>query len=1039
MTTLLSDHEAARLETLRQYQILDTEPEEAFDNLTRLAAHICGTPIALINFIDENRQWFKSKVGLDVTEVARKSGICPHCSLQHLQQDIIVVSSDTLADECWGANPVVTSNPNFRFYADVPLMTPEGYVLGSLCVIDYTERDLNPEQLEGLRVLGRQVFAQLENRRNLVDLTRAIVERQQAEELLRQQRERERLVTDIAHRIRQSLNLEAVLSTTVSEVRQFLQTERVFIYRFDPDWSGVVVVESVGDGWKSLLGSSFKDSTFGETCVQPYKEGKLQATTDIYASSLPQCYVDFQAQFQVRANLVVPILQGEQLWGLLVANHCSSPRQWQQLEIDLLCSLATQLAIALQQSQLYKQTQYRLQREQALNRMIQAIRNSLDLKTIFSTAVFEIAQLLQADRAHIVQYLPERQIWLNVADYRRSPDLPEALGLEIPDAGNEIAAQLKRLEVVRIDDACTCQDEINRDFAQTFPGGWLLVPLHFGPKLWGSLGIVRNSQPTVWQEEEVELTCAVVDQMAIAIQQSTLFEQTQIELNERKQAEQKICEQAALLDVATDAILVQDLEDRIVFWNQGAEHLYGWQAHETQGKISNKLLYQGTSPKHEEIYKAVAQKGEWQGELTQVQKSGQKIIVESRWTVVRDLKGEPKSILVVNTDITEKKQLEAQFLRAQRLDSLGTLASGMAHELNNLLTPILMSVQLLEMKLPDEHSHRVLERLETNVKRGAALVKQVLSFARGVEGDRTILQVKHLLLELEQIAKQTFPKSIQICTNIPQHLWSASGDATQLQQVLINLAVNARDAMPHGGTLRISAENLFIDENYARKNLEASVGAYIRITVSDTGMGIPPEILGRIFDPFFTTKEFGKGMGLGLSTVMGTIKSHGGFVNVVSEVGKGSQFQVYLPAESEAVSPPGEDLEMPTGQGELILIVDEEASMLETTKTVLLTHNYKVLTARDGIEALTLYAQHQNEISVVLTDLMMASMDGLTIVRTLQKINPQVKVVAMSELMSSKEMPDDIAVKTFLSKPYTAKELLKTINAVNGENVYFLQ
>ncbi len=1025
MKTRSNYNEAARLETLRQYQILDTEPEEAFDNLTRLAAHICGTPIALISFIDENRQWFKSKVGLDVTSVARKWGICPECSLL---QDDVLVSSHTLVDECWEVKPVVTSNPNFRFYAGVFLMTPAGYVLGYLCVMDYKEKHLNPEQLEDLRLLGRQVLAQLEMRRNLVNLTRATTEIQQAEELLQQQRARERLVTDIAHRIRQSLNLEAILNTTVSEVRQFLQTERVFIYRFEHDWGGEVVAESVGDGFRSLVGNSLKDPTFAQSCIDSYIEGRLQATTDIYTSSLPQCYIDFLAQFQVRATLVVPILQEEQLWGLLVANHCSSPRQWQQLEIDLLKQLATQLAIALQQSQLYKQTQYQLQREQALNRVIQTIRNSLDLKTIFSTAAFEIAQLLQADRAQIVQYLPQRHIWLNVADYRRSPDLPGALGLEIPDEGNEIAAQLKRLEVVRIDDASTCEDEINRGFAQTFPGTWLLIPLHFGSAVWGSLGLVRPFQLAPWQEEEVELTCAVADQMAIAIQQSTLLEQIQIELNERKLREQKISEQAALLNVAKDAILVRDLENRIVFWNKGAERLYGWLAHETLGLNANDLLFQGTSPQLQDIYKVVAQRSEWQGELTEVQKDGQKVIVESRWTLVRDFKGQPKSILVVNTDITEKKQLEAQFLRAQRLESVGTLASGMAHELNNMLAPILMSVQLLKMKLPDEQNQRLLQRLENSVKRSAALVKQVLSFARAVEGERTILQVKHLLLELEQIAKQTFPKSIQLHTDIPSNLWAVSGDPTQLQQVLINLAVNARDVMPEGGILRVCAKNFFIDENYARINLEACVGDYIVITVSDTGMGMPPEILDRIFEPFFTTKEVGKGPGLGLSTVIGTIKSHGGFVNVASEVGKGSQFEVYLPAVSEALSQPKLEGEMPTGQGESILVVDDEASVLEITKIVLKTHNYNVLTANNGMEAIALYTQHQNEISLVLTDMMMASIDGATLIRTLQKINPHVKVIAMSGLGSNTKIADGIAVKAFLSKPYTTEELLNTIN-----------
>jgi signal transduction histidine kinase len=319
---------------------------------------------------------------------------------------------------------------------------------------------------------------------------------------------------------------------------------------------------------------------------------------------------------------------------------------------------------------------------------------------------------------------------------------------------------------------------------------------------------------------------------------------------------------------------------------------------------------------------------------------------------VHDFGGKPKSILVVNTDITEKKQLEAQLLRSQRLESLGTLAGGIAHDLNNVLAPILMSAQLLQMKISDSRSQQLLKIMESNVKRGAALIKQVLSFGRGIEGDRMILQVGHLISEIEQIIQETFPKSIEFYPDIVSDLWSVSGDATQLHQVLMNLIINARDAMPDGGTLTISAENLFIDQNYARMNFEATVGSYIVITVADTGTGIPPKILERIFEPFFTTKELGKGRGLGLSTVIGIIKSHGGFVKVDSAVGKGSQFQVYLPAVESTQTQQAENLELPTGHGELILVVDDEAPIREITRTVLETHNYKVVTASDGIEAM---------------------------------------------------------------------------------------
>jgi len=502
---------------------------------------------------------------------------------------------------------------------------------------------------------------------------------------------------------------------------------------------------------------------------------------------------------------------------------------------------------------------------------------------------------------------------------------------------------------------------------------------------------------------------------------------------ERKRSEQKIREQVALLDVATDAILVRDLDHQILFWNKGAERLYGWKAEESLGKYANRLLYKETAAQYQDIQQMLLENGSWQGELYQVTKFGQDIIVESRWTLVRDSEDKPKSILVVNTDITQKKQLEAQFLRTQRLESIGTLAGGIAHDLNNVLTPIIASAQLLlSNQLNDQKRQQLIMTVESSAKRGAALVKQVLSFARGLEGKRAVLQLKHLLLEIRQIVKETFPKAIEFTMLLPPELWVVSGDATQLHQVFMNLCVNARDAMPYGGTLEIRAENLFIDHNYAQMHLEAQVGPYIAITVTDTGTGIAPEVLDRIFEPFFTTKDQGVGTGLGLSTVMGIIKGHGGFVTVNSQVGVGTEFKVYLPAVRGAVTPEAADLKLPKGQGELILVVDDEVAICEITKTTLETYNYRTLIAGDGIEAIALYAQHKDEINAVLIDMMMPSMDGSTTIRTLQKINPQIKIIAFSGLVSSDKIAVTLGtgVKAFLSKPYTAQELLKTISEV---------
>jgi len=367
------------------------------------------------------------------------------------------------------------------------------------------------------------------------------------------------------------------------------------------------------------------------------------------------------------------------------------------------------------------------------------------------------------------------------------------------------------------------------------------------------------------------------------------------------------------------------------------------------------------------------------------------------------------------------------------LESIGTLAGGIAHDLNNVLSPIMMAVQLLQMKLPDTKSQQILKTLENNVTRGSNLIKQVLSFAQGIESKRVLVQVKHLLNEVQQIITETFPKSITCHTDIAEHLGVVCGDTTQLHQVLMNLVVNARDAMPNGGILTILAENIEIDESYAQMNIEARIGSYIAITVADTGIGMSKEVQERIFEPFFTTKEIGSGTGLGLSTTIGIIQNHNGFVNLDSEVGKGTTFKVYLPAciHNESYSPV-QEFQPVTGNGEMILVVDDEAAIREITKSSLLAYNYRVLTADDGVEAVATYTKHQQEISLVLLDMIMPSMDGAIAMRALQNINPNVKIIAISGLPSHQKIrhAESMGIQAFLSKPCTTIELLQNINAV---------
>ncbi|MEM8638163.1 MAG: PAS domain S-box protein [Cyanobacteria bacterium P01_G01_bin.54] len=501
----------------------------------------------------------------------------------------------------------------------------------------------------------------------------------------------------------------------------------------------------------------------------------------------------------------------------------------------------------------------------------------------------------------------------------------------------------------------------------------------------------------------------------------------------QKQDAAKIREQAALLDVATDAILACDLEGRIVFWNRGAEQLYGWSASEARDQTVRSLLYPAAQPAQLDAIQAqLLAQGEWQGELQQVTQSQQPITVASRWALVKTAEGQLKSVLMVNTDITEKKKLEAQFLRIQRLESIGTLAGGIAHDLNNILSPILSIAQLLPLKIPsaDEQVQELFELLQVNARRGGALVKQILAFARGTAGKRMVLQLRHVILEIQRMLRETLPPEIELRVNVDPELHLIEGDTTQLYQVLMNLCVNARDAMPTGGRLEITARNLAIDSSYARLNLEAEVGDYIEITIADTGIGIPPALLERVFEPFFTTKESHQGTGLGLPTAMTILKKHGGFLKLYSEVGQGTQVRFFLPMSTAMETPNNGTTDLPLGQQELVLVVDDEAPIRESTQQTLETYNYQVLTAEDGIDAIATYAQNQDHIRLVLMDMMMPQMDGVMAIKTLCKLNPKVMIIATSGLKVSDKLAIafEAGVKGFLLKPYTAQELITTLH-----------
>jgi len=505
---------------------------------------------------------------------------------------------------------------------------------------------------------------------------------------------------------------------------------------------------------------------------------------------------------------------------------------------------------------------------------------------------------------------------------------------------------------------------------------------------------------------------------------------TERDITEHKKREEHLKLISSALQVAASAIVITDGNGVIEWINNAFTTLTGYGVLEAVDKKTSLLK----SGKHDEefyrnLWGTVSAGNVWHGEMINRRKDGTLYTQETTITPIKDGQGGITHFIAINQDITARRLLEAQFLRAQRMESVGTLAGGIAHDLNNVLGPILMVAEILKHQVTDVEGHKLLQLLEASAQHGVDLVRQVLAFARGVEGQRILLNPVHILNDIQDMIRDTFPKNINSGYNPHRGVWTVTGDPTQLHQVFTNLCVNARDAMPNGGALKVTIENVVLDDMYADMNPESKPGDYVMVTVADTGGGIPANIRDKIFEPFFTTKEIGKGTGLGLSTTVGILRSHGGFIRVDSEMGKGTIFKAYLPANATAKA--AEEVAvgetpLPRGDGELVLVVDDEERMRAVVQTTLERFGYRVLLAANGAEAVALYAQNREQIAIVLTDMAMPVMDGPATIVALKSMNPNLKIIASSGLPSDADVAKAVGagVKHFVPKPYTTETLL---------------
>lgn len=504
------------------------------------------------------------------------------------------------------------------------------------------------------------------------------------------------------------------------------------------------------------------------------------------------------------------------------------------------------------------------------------------------------------------------------------------------------------------------------------------------------------------------------------------------DITARRKHQQLIREQSDCLNRAHNAITITDLEGRVTFYNEGAARIYGYEAAEVLGRVTSKFMTDSEQLQMDEVRAQVLLQNEWQGELSISHKAGHKILIDAHFTLIRDEAGAPRARLCIASDITEKRELQNRALHGQRLEGLGMLAAGIAHDLNNVLSPIMIAAPMLAKHVTTSTASHLVEMVEKSALRSAGLVRQILSFAQTNGDEITLVEVDPVMADLSHIIAETFPKSITFKSSSVPSPCAIKGNAVHLHQVLLNLCVNARDALNNKGSINLSVENLTLTDKDAHHRFKGVGGDYVHFSVSDDGPGIPAEIIPKIWKPFFTTKDASNGTGLGLATVKEIVQKYDGFITLDTAVDQGTTFHIWFPATAPATkleptiaettgAPPPDDL---------ILVVDDEAAIRDLVETALSDQGYRVKIAEDGIEALDFITQNPGIVSLVISDLSMPGIGGLAMKRSIQNLAPQTRFLMMSG--SPKEIAeitsDEGDDTQFMMKPFSFHDLTTKVN-----------
>jgi PAS domain S-box-containing protein len=819
----------------------------------------------------------------------------------------------------------------------------------------------------------------------------------------------------IALELTSTLNRDEVMEHILSQLKEVVDYDRASFQLLEADRLRIVGVRGFPEPGEVL------DASFPVNADHPAGE-VLRGLDAVIVDDAPAKYRELRPgraeTAPIRSWLGVPLMAGGRLIGTLSLEK-REPAFYSREHAHLALSLAASAAVTIENMRLFEEAQRRVAELEALQQTSLQMTSSLNLSDVLGSIAENSLKLVGATDCHIYLYDAAQEsfsfgaaLWKNG---RRQPAVrkPRSQGFTA-----NVARQGRALVINDV--------ESHPLYSSIQAKKWHLkaiagFPLKRAEQVLGVFTIAFLDSHT-FSEAELRVLGLLADQAAVAIENARLF------MGMRRERDYS----QALITMANALVVGLDLEGRVRMINNYVEEMTGYSFEELKGKVLFKQLFphEEQQEAHLALRELFAHGKHGQHENQIRTKNGRERVISWSGTLIRDDQGRPESVFVVGQDITEQKQLEIHLRQTQKMEAIGQLAGGIAHDFNNLLTPIRGSVDMLmEIANRDEQQMEYLQSIKLASERAAGLTRQLRLFTRQDEGQRQPLDLNKIVRETSDLLGSSLARHIAVKLDLEDELWAVGADSSQISQVLINLSLNAQDSMEQGGTLQISTRNISLGETEARLSPEVRPGRYACLSVEDSGCGMSPETEARIFEPFFTTKKPGKGTGLGLSVVYGIVRAHGGFIEVQTEPGKGSRFDVYLRTTELAVAEmEREDAALPAGN-ETILLVDDEEMIRRLGRRVLEKCGYTVLIASNGAEAVAVYKEQGEAIDLVLLDVIMPRMNGQECLRRLQQLDPKVRVLIATGYTadSSVQRLKAEGVLGVVEKPFSVRTLAAAV------------